>query len=55
MRQLTCGGLIIANTGPLGHFSSSDVGLSLMTRWKNAWLKGVAGTIATDTTHERWW
>ena len=55
MRQLTCGGLINSNTGPLGHTSSNDVGRSFVTCWKKVGLEGVTGAIATDTTHEKWW
>ena len=54
MSQLTCGGLINSNTGPLGHTSSNEAGLSFITRWKKQWPEGVTEAIVTLPEHERW-
>lgn len=55
MAQLTCGGLINSNTGPLGHTSSKDVRQSFRTRWINGWFEGITEAIATPPENDRWW
>ncbi len=55
MSQLTCGGLINSNTGPLGHASSNDGLLSFKICWKtgDVGIETMAGWIPSES--DKWW